>query len=496
MKTWYLSIKELYRKGKYNHALSEIYQFMNEYPENAYGKYLCGMILSKTGNKEEGKKYLEQAAYTKRKIAAEARLQLGYILFEENNYDEAEKKLTEVISISKYNESYALSILAKICCKKNKYKKALDYANKIKECEATSLLAKANVYLYMGNINNVREALKKINASELSEYDLVELMYLENQCEDYEKVIETFSLTSNMNQRSETYYKALAINLLANYHLRNYDEVINKADILINSKYPLSNEEGYLLLGKAYMAKCDYDNSKMYLTKANEISNYIDEDVLQLAILEYKNKNFAQAEKYLKEYYKITEGKTPKSYFTYLNLLIEEERYEEATLLLNKAKEKQVLDNKSSRIYQMLINKYQNLPIEPTKDFTYREKQIYNYSYDAAIDHIKRHRENQSPFNENIDLEELYENTKAQLTEDNKCYGDLLEKYLIDYENIAPSKNQYIAIVVPKTKDIITMYPVYLNDFQRPKDFARVKEEYEEEKAKHKAKLYAKFYKK
>lgn len=494
---WYLSIRELYNNKQYGQALTEIYEYMEKYPDNSLGPYLCGMILKKTDNKKEAKKYFERAAYAKGNIALEAKLQYCYLLFEEEKYLECEKILTEVIKCSKYPEPFALSILSIISCQRKQYKKALEYIEKIDKASAEYFLAKANIYIEMGNIKNAKDSLNKIDKNNLRDYDLAKLMNLEKMLENYQEVINLSEKMHDLDPKSEIYFRCEYYRLFACSQLGMYDEIISKADTLINCKYNLVASRSYILLGNAYMSKCDYDNAKMYFEKTTKFSeDDKNEATFLLGLLEFKNNNFEEAEDFFKEYMKITKGKKEKSYTGYLDLLIEMERYEEAQILFDKAKKSNVFEKNLLRNYEIILNKCQNIDFEFDFEYSYRERQIYSYSEEKAIKHIIDHRKEGNPFSENIDVVELFHNTKALLTEDNRCYGELFDIYLIDHENIGKNQNSYIVVTTPRTKNIITMYPGDCTQKQRPKDFQRVKEKYQKEAQNQKEKLYAKFYKK
>jgi len=99
-------------------------------------------------------------------------------------------------------------------------------------------------------------------------------------------------------------------------------------------------------------------------------------------------------------------------------------------------------------------------------NYPYSVKQLINYDYDMAIDHIiKRHASinGKSVFNKQIDVNDLFDNVKDKLIDQNKInllnFNDV---YVIPYENIGQNGENYLMVItLPHTKNVLSMYPVF-----------------------------------
>ena len=109
-----------------------------------------------------------------------------------------------------------------------------------------------------------------------------------------------------------------------------------------------------------------------------------------------------------------------------------------------------------------------NTPIEQNNiKYSYMEKQIINYSKDAAIKHIKTHHGTNakiSKFDDDIIIDELIDKVKDSLDENNKLSYEVFDKYIVNLNNIGYDCSNPINIFVltiPNTKRIVNMYPFY-----------------------------------
>ena len=106
-----------------------------------------------------------------------------------------------------------------------------------------------------------------------------------------------------------------------------------------------------------------------------------------------------------------------------------------------------------------------NNPIEE-RVYSYSEKQIISYSKESAIEHIKDHHiysKSYNNFSDEIDVDKLYDEVVEMLDDCVPRYNRLFDLYFIRYEKIGYVDQSFInqlnVIVIPGTKNIITMFP-------------------------------------
>lgn len=108
-------------------------------------------------------------------------------------------------------------------------------------------------------------------------------------------------------------------------------------------------------------------------------------------------------------------------------------------------------------------------------------KYLFNYDKNSAIKHIKKHldinldKEKHSIFNNDVDIDLLFEEMSNQLGVYKKYYTDyILDCYYIEYPNAGIDqgiKANYLKIItVFNTNNIISMYPISKDDI-KPGDF-------------------------
>ena len=140
---------------------------------------------------------------------------------------------------------------------------------------------------------------------------------------------------------------------------------------------------------------------------------------------------------------------------------------------------------------EILISKKLNLPTQDRESYqTYGERQAIEYSSKEALSHIKQRHGNKSGivsnFSRNINITELFDEIKLQMTEDTKVNENPMDIYEIDYKEVGYDQNGNLVdrikvIALPGTFDILTMYPSDKGETIRQKD---IKEKLEQEQLK------------
>ena len=102
----------------------------------------------------------------------------------------------------------------------------------------------------------------------------------------------------------------------------------------------------------------------------------------------------------------------------------------------------------------------------------YFYSQMIDYNEEKAIEHIKLHldendeKQNHSIYTEDVNIEKLYEKAKIKITNINPSRVAILDKYIVECDNIIGKTNGeevdcLQVITLPNTNNIITMYPTY-----------------------------------
>ena len=157
--------------------------------------------------------------------------------------------------------------------------------------------------------------------------------------------------------------------------------------------------------------------------------------------------------------------------YYYLNM------YNEAIELLPQLYLKKNINSYSVSISELVMKKQLGIDIKVKKDAKcdYIRSQIFNYSTSLAFSHIKEGHLNEnsdrlSKYNENIDLDYLFDLIRNNLSNGKKVNTEeMLEIYYFGISNIGnvngATSNFIKVVVVPNTSNIITMYPVNSVDF-------------------------------
>lgn len=497
---WFNSIKKLVQENKYSIALTEIEEYLEIYPDDDFGKFLHARILEDAGYVNKAERIYEFLATSMSNNRFSAKLQLARIHYRRGDNTKAENLLQEIIKDSVYNEERAQYFYANIKFEQGYLDEAIQLINGIEGEDNKKYIRLARIYAAKKDKLNLEKSLEKIKEEELTADLLFDLFLIKKQTENYEEALLLAEKIKGMvTDKSQTYYKILSEEIHIYHLLRDNDSVINLSQKIINSGVKNISKFYLISLARAYQNKGDYFAAKEYFEEALNSDMETDylEGIYRLGCLEQTMHHFDEAKKYLLS----KELKEPAKFVRLIQIAIKENNYQEAEKYLEDLKKIKEADKNEIEVLQLMIDKHWNRNISVDRDYTYRELQIINYSKKRAIEHIQKEHvnnpnQNKTNFHKNINIEELFEDIKTYLTEDNLCFGDIFDIYEIDYPNIGENIHKCCVVTVPNTKDIITMYPEnntrgYRN---RVKDYEIVIAKKNEEKEKIKAKKYAKFY--
>lgn len=499
---WFNSIKQLFSNNKCSIALTEIEEYLEKYPTDNFAKFLYAQILLSAGDEylDKAEKLFEAISYSNSNNRFSSQIELAKIYKKKGKLEEAGNLLLDVIENSNYNEQNARYLYANIKYEEEKYDEALKYIKNMKEQDNKYYVRLAKIYSIQNDKNNLTSALGKIKEEELTVDLLYDLLTVYKQMKEYDKALLIASKMKNVNITNNLYSRLCMEEAYIYLQLNENDLVVDKSFEVIESGICDKTKEIYLIMGDAYRNKADYYKAKESYQEALKSTqdSTKQEAVFRLGCLEQDVHHFEEAKKYYKD--KLDDLKIASRYIKLIEIAIKEKNYEEADNYLTKSKKYFMKWNIGEyRIIKLLLDKKLNRPISFKDIGTYKESQVAHYSEEEAINHIIRHRNNKNPFSDSIKFKELYKYMKKKLTPDNLCYGELFDIYEVDYPGISDITNakKCRVVVIPNTKNILTMYPDdntrgYRN---RIKDFKAVEEAQRREKETFKQKRYEKFYK-
>lgn len=159
-------------------------------------------------------------------------------------------------------------------------------------------------------------------------------------------------------------------------------------------------------------------------------------------------------------------------YFIYYYL----NRYEEAIELLPLLYQNRPINAYSVSISELVMKKQLGIDVKVRKGekCDYIRSQIFNYSTDLALSHLDKHinrsEENISYFNENININALFNLVRKNIKNSKKVNTEeILEIHYLGISNVGTFNNEpcnYLkVVVVPNTTNIISMYPTNNVDY-------------------------------
>lgn len=502
------SIKTLYESGKLLLATSEIIKYIEKYPDDMYGHFLCGKLLFKCKRYEEAKKEFEMVYESNGKNKYSGLDFLGQAEEFLGNIKSAKICYKKVIEESPYFEKHAIVHLAKLERKSGNYDAVIELIDKEAPDtrEISILLEKVQTLISLNKIDEAWDTLNEIDPN--NEMDVREI-YLEKANvaklkEDYAMTKYYLELAKMSGTKNSLYYVAVAELAKINIKMGQYEETLAHCEELIEGGHLFDNDV-YLISGTAQQKLKKYQKAietfKKALIKkdtpAYTTANYY------LATLEYALGNHETAEMYLKESIKTDKSVNSSKYVKLLNILIRQQRYEEAQETLNEviSKDDKTSEQRELYVAKLLIAAGLGNKIVINDRNTYIGKQIINYSEEEALEHIEiNHITNpkeKSYFNPEIDVKKLYEDIKLQLLPEYIISKGILDDYEIDYPNAGISDGQLsdkITIkTLPGTKNIITMYPSHHDDMPRKIDIMKDIEKAKTKQSDRISKFYQKY---
>ena len=406
-------------------------------------------LLTRIKNIDSAIYYYEKAILESEDLELIARGKLSNLYAENNDYEKA----INILNIDGFNNMFLNTKRARIYSKMTRYKDVLKELEK-EEYNDYNVEEKENL-----DDKYVKQDLYYIKGHAYYKLDKFDeaLSYLAKAC-----IIKT----------RDIYFRA-NIDIIRIYTLRlQLDDAINlceeiKKSCTSNYFYKIIEE----LEEKAYIKKNDYKKAEEQFKNNRELD---ERTMKNLGKIELLKGNFEKAEQYFSSL-DIQNGNARDFYDEYYRLALIKfrlKKYDETLIILNRLEENLDVYEVSDMAYEikrikLYIYKKLNKDYSKINDYTYSEKQIISYDINDAIDHVmNNHYYNPriSKFNDNINIEELFNTIKDKMNDENVTYDSLFDKYMVKYPNIGinmdnESIHQILVLTLPNTKDIITMYP-------------------------------------
>lgn len=318
-----------------------------------------------------------------------------------------------------------------------------------------------------GNIEEARRLFTELKDDEYDSFAMLELGILEREQGNYNEAYKHLNyLVDNENNSPAKFELGKLEKEQGNFEkaikifesLDNFENSINaKLELAI-----LKREQGY------------FEEARRYLTMLNSVKKNI-HAMLELAIIEKELGNYDVSRKILTNLSEFDDNTYAMLELVYLD--IKTMNYEMALqnleMFLNQ--QNRIMSNASefNRINVFLKYKLGKISkINTEINLSYFYQQLFDYNEEKVIEHIKLHLDEnddkniQLIFNENINIEELFETIKAKINDTNPRNSSLTDKYIISLDDKVGTCNNketncIEVVTYSNTKDIITFYPIY-----------------------------------
>ena len=484
------SIKTLMSMNSFSKASAELSRYMERYPDDMFGVFLYGKLQLKFDDIESAKEAFKTVVRKNGSNKYSALSELGNIALLENDLTSARTYFKRVLQESPNKEEFTVLAWARLERRERNLEEALRILDSVSYTTNRMILEKAKCLYLMDKVKEARTLLNTLSTNTQDQIFnrsvILEKARLEKIDGTYEQGMR-FIEKVKQGPKDFVYIQALYEETKLNIKYEFFDKALESCQELMTTNHPYEDEI-YLMRGIIYQGKKDIPRAvqdyKIALTST-------DQDTIGTASFHYGNillakGDFEEAEKLLLKSL-VTHGEVHDAgYFKLIALYIKQNRLDEAQMLLDDLLEKfpEIKHDLSFIIAMRTIQNKRGIKV-PTEPLVYVEKQIIDYDKAAALAHIKAaHTGKQlgkSMFNPSLDIDELYSFVQSKMQDDEKINEDIMDVYSIEYPNVGEEdgkvKNHIRVVVIPNTKDIITMYPSEEYFLPRKCDYKQIKEE-------------------
>lgn len=466
------SIKNLLQKGNIPTATSEIIKYVEKYPDDEFGLFQYGKILLRNNRIQEAKEIYQKTANLYGKNRQSALIALGEIATLERKFKLACKYFKEAMETDCYDNGRAAFLLVRLTREMGYYYEALQLLDEIHSFAPEMQIERAKILTAIDMNEEADKVLSTlIPKNKLQEREIaVEKGKIYKARGDYEQAQIYYEFAKDTDVKDKLYYQALMEQARLAKQTSNYQQLVIYGEELYNADRTF-NGNANIMLGIGKLGIGEYQSAKNIFELALEVNDYSCRSqatyyLSSLQILSGEEKN---AEKTLRNYIENNKVADRLSYIKLIKLLLDQNRLDEARTLLNEIeqKDKNSQDDYSFIRLRLLLDKKQGKILPKREENEYVESQIIEYNKEEAILSTKKYHQtlenDESRFKESIDIEALFQELQVYLTDENKLSLGLLDEYEIPYPNAGYRGNEIYdhirIIVIPGTKNIISMYP-------------------------------------
>ena len=464
------SIKKLIFKRLYSKALNEIEEYLEKYPNDSYGLFQRATVYKNIGDIELAKEEFERIIDLNLESKHSALFKLGIIAFEEGDFDKAAEIFKTNIETSPYDEIYSvlqLSYLELIRCNKEEAERVLKHYGNMDD--ERILLQYALVLL---SEEQHEKAYEIINSHEYSDdYNVISKYYnikgsIESKLRLYDVAEKSFEKAMEFDN-DHVHEDKISIDWAIMYYEKgDYLKAYDKCMDIISNPNSTHKENAYLILGGIEKYKENYKTAEKFFNKALETQMYPNNRGYYFLGELYGLLD--QKEKALECYEKVINTSSNKrlinsSYFRSAVLYMKLDDSKKFAEYMTKTTKKELSNTEkaSYTFYRNIITRnYDSIKM------THTYLQLQDYSLDRLVNHIDKTHilyNQESRFNEDINLEELVLMSPKLLEEAHLIENSVFDLYHVKYENIGyvcDEKTDCLEIVAfPNSERIITMYP-------------------------------------
>lgn len=467
------SIKYLFKSKKDNQALTEITKYIEDYPDDAFGKYQYGVILKRLGRYDEANDIFYDLYENDAPNKYSALYELGRMKSIRGEYDYAKFYFNKILDESPYSEVFTIIELSKIERREGNLEKserllteALPLTDNINHKYVLLELIKSK--LMRNDVKGASSIIKEIKIDKNDKLNRKVLQYkgkIESTGHNYNQAIKYLE-DSLGNRKDDVYWSSILELAKTNYKMGNVEEAHNLCIRLKENKNTFFGDVD-ILLGNIYSAKGNLERAEQhYLNALKNRGKFIEKAALfNLGNLNMQKGDYPLAKKYYQEVTKHQQLYKAPAYFQLLYLSIREEDYQNCHKIIAELEQLELNSSMKESIekVKLYLDVKRKAKIKLSRIHNYTDEQIINYSEEKALNFITSNKKRDVSFNEEIDQSTLFYSIKSKLTADKLTINSLMDSYLIEYPSIGYRQDEKLndlrVICLPNTKDIITMYP-------------------------------------
>lgn len=480
------SIKNLFERGNASKGYSELINYIEKYPTDAYGHNLLGKILLKNNDFQGAIREFDFVVNANERNRHSGLFGMARAYHLLGDLDNARIYYEEAIKDNPFGHMLPYLALANLESEEHNYYRALnilhmalelDDANSKKYgagCKNDVQLEIVKNLIYLGKEDEAEDILKDlIPESHNQEREIAYrrgVVYRDKK--QYPEALMYLEKARNISQKDVIYYQA-TLELARLYQQMNFlDEQYTCLEELYDANMDFNGDVS-ILLGTARLAKKNYTGAKECFERGMTSTDFASRNLstFYYSSLQHLEGDILGAQTTLKNTLAKNKAPYPLNYMTLIRLLYDDGEYQEARRYIAEIREKDsnIDDDYSFRRLEILIDKAEGKPLPSKSKYGYIESQFVSYSKADAIRHIEQKHTNKdlekSTFPHETSIKDLLDDVQIYLVEENKLMHNVLDEYQIEYPGAGYINGgeiiaNHIRIkTIPGTKQIVTMHP-------------------------------------